>query len=77
MFFILLEFCTGNVLAFASTCMLDVSDNNRPVAGFINICPLVREYIHTLSTVYIHTGPYTITSSSQGYLRPSLRKGVL
>ena len=28
-------------MAYASHCMLDMSDNYRPVAGFINICPSV------------------------------------
>ena len=34
--------CAGGTLAYASACMLDVNDNNRPVAGYINICPSVR-----------------------------------
>ena len=34
--------CNRGALAYASQCMLDVSDNNRPVAGYINICPSVR-----------------------------------
>ena len=33
--------CFGGTLAYASNCMLDISDNNRPVAGYINICPSV------------------------------------
>ena len=37
------DYCVEDVLAFASHCVMDKSDNNRPVAGFINICPLVRE----------------------------------
>ena len=34
--------CGAGALAYASTCMVDVSGNGRPVAGYINICPLVR-----------------------------------
>ena len=33
--------CFSGALAYASYCMLDISDNNRPVAGHINICPSV------------------------------------
>ena len=36
--------CSGGTLAYASYCMLDISDNNRPVAGYINICPSVSCY---------------------------------
>ena len=36
--------CSSSTLAYASYCMLDISDNSRPVAGYINICPLVRFY---------------------------------
>ena len=40
-----LDYCSGGTLAYASHCMLDSSDNNRPIAGFINICPSVRYYV--------------------------------
>ena len=33
---------SGGAIAHASFCMLDMNDNNRPVAGHINICPQVR-----------------------------------
>ena len=36
--------CFGGILAYASHCMLDSSDYNRPVAGYINICPSVRYF---------------------------------
>ena len=32
----------GRARAYASHCLLDSSDNNRPVMGYINICPAVR-----------------------------------
>ena len=34
--------CVRGSLAHALHCVLDSSDNNRPVAGRINICPSVR-----------------------------------
>ena len=43
--YLLLGHCSGGTLAYASHCMLDSSDNNRPIAGFINICPSVRFYM--------------------------------
>jgi len=42
--YILIDDCSGGTLAYASTCMLDSSDNNRPVAGYINICPSVSNH---------------------------------
>ena len=38
MYYILTEYCGGGTLAYASSCFLD-ADNNRPLAGFTNICP--------------------------------------
>ena len=38
---VLLANCDEGTLAYASHCMIDTSSNNRPVAGYINICPLV------------------------------------
>ncbi|XP_065915873.1 leishmanolysin-like peptidase isoform X1 [Dysidea avara] len=32
--------CDEGTLAYASHCMIDTSGNNRPVAGYINVCPL-------------------------------------
>ena len=42
--YLILAGCSGGTLAYASYCMLDISDNNRPIAGHINICPSVRYY---------------------------------
>ena len=56
--------CSGSTLAFASHCVLDSSDNNRPVVGFMNICPLVsylHVYIYTVAYVHILTGENLIT----------------
>ena len=39
---VLLANCDEGTLAYASHCMIDTSGNNRPVAGYINVCPLVR-----------------------------------
>ena len=36
--------CWFGILAYASHCVLDISDNNRPVVGYINICPNVSYY---------------------------------
>ena len=33
--------CSTGAFSYASHCMLDMSDNYRPVAGYINICPEV------------------------------------
>ena len=41
---ILLGNCRSSTLAYASYCMLDIGDNNRPIAGYINICPSVRYF---------------------------------
>ena len=54
--YILLVNCLGGTLAYASHCMLDISDNNRPIAGFINICPSVRYFDvswHCISTTVV------------------------
>ena len=45
--------CSGSTLAFASHCVLDSSDNNRPVVGFMNICPLVS-YCLIIHNSYVH-----------------------
>jgi len=44
----LLGTCNRGTLAYASHCMLDMSDNYRPVAGYINICPSVSLSLHAL-----------------------------
>lgn len=43
--------CAGGTLAYASACMLDVNDNNRPVAGYINVCPSSLTHFHGQSTL--------------------------
>jgi len=44
--------CDEGTLAYASHCMIDISGKNRPVAGYINLCPLVRP-IHKLESLKI------------------------
>ena len=53
MYYIFTEYCNGTtLLAYASSCLLD-ADDNRPLAGFTNMCPtqvcvkLYKEYKHT------------------------------
>ena len=50
--------CYLGTLAYASHCMLDVSDN-RPVAGYITICLAVRCYVIVLCTfvIALYKGP--------------------
>ena len=38
--------CYLGTLAYASHCMLDVSDNNRPMVGYITMCLSVRYYYY-------------------------------
>ena len=45
--------CHRGTLAYASTCMVDVSDNNRPVAGYINICPAVSDLRNHHVAMYV------------------------
>ena len=48
--------CDEGTLAYASHCMIDVSGKNRPVAGHINLCPLVRlgYKLESLKNTYVH-----------------------
>ena len=49
--YFLLASCTFDSLAHASHCVLDSSDNNRPVVGHINICPTVILLYNTVIVV--------------------------
>ena len=40
--------CGSDTIAYASHCVLDSSNDNRPIAGVINICPKVSYAYLTL-----------------------------
>ncbi|XP_065916685.1 uncharacterized protein [Dysidea avara] len=47
-------YCRAGSLAHASYCVLDSSDNNRPVVGHINICPSLIDSNYDIYSTILH-----------------------